>query len=167
MSMTPKQFDSRHVSDPSRARGTRPRGRKPGRPTKFTPQLGAAVCKLIGLGVPIGAACQVEGVGRTTLRDWRKQGAAGVEPFDAFVVELERALATVEVQVTINVVKASKRDWRAGAWWLERRRPRRYGVKQTLRIEKKPEHMTDEELDAEIARHGYVRVPPVAKETQS
>jgi hypothetical protein len=40
---------------------------------------------------------------------------------------LEHALAGIESQLTKCLVDAARKDWRAAAWWLERRRPEVYG----------------------------------------
>ena len=162
-----------HKSRQSRARRQQRSVRKPapdvrrqqaGRPTLYTPELGVRIAKLVALGVAIGVACAAEGIGRATLYEWRAKSRDGRQPYAGFLAELERALARVEVEITKNVIAASKRDWRAGAWWLERRRPRRYALRQSLRVEKAPADMTDEELDAAIARAGYV---PSSKVTQN
>jgi hypothetical protein len=138
------------ISTPSRARAR-------GRPTAYTAELGEQLCKLVGLGVPIGVACRAEGIGKRTLYRWREFGAAGREPYVGFVRKLNRSLAKAEAAITLHVVRAAQRDWRAGAWWLERRHPQRYGAKQTLRLEKGPGEMSDAELDNAIAKYGYVR----------
>jgi hypothetical protein len=128
-----------------------------GRPTKYTPALGAQLCKLVSLGVAMNAACKAEGIGRKTLYRWREYGAQGREPYRTFVRQLNRSLAKAETAITLHVVRAAQRDWRAGAWWLERRAPDRYGPKQTLRVEKPLTELTEAELDAAIAQHGYTR----------
>jgi len=142
------------VSTPSRARA---RG---GRPTAYTHELGERLCKLVGLGVPIVVACKAEGIGKRTLYRWREFGAAGREPYATFARKLEQGLAKAETAITLHVVRAAQRDWRAGAWWLERRHPKRYGSKQTLRVEKSPAELSDAELDTMIAQYGYVKATP-------
>jgi hypothetical protein len=135
----------------SRARGAG------GRPSKYTPALGAQLCKLVSLGVAMTAACKAEGIGRKTLYRWREYGAQGREPYRSFVRDLNRSLAKAETAITLHVVRAAQRDWRAGAWWLERRAPDRYGPKQTVRLEKPLTELTEAELEAAIAQHGYTR----------
>lgn len=129
------------------------------RPTKLTPEIGERLAKLIGVGIPMATACRAEGITKRTLKNWRNRGLAGEAPYDAFWEQIDRALAKAEAAITMNVIQAAKTDWRAGAWWLERRRPKTYGNKQTVRLEKPPAEMTDEELDAAIALHGYVKAP--------
>jgi hypothetical protein len=155
--MSPKR-PKKGVSVPSRARGEPSEVRKPGRPTAYTHAIGERLCKLVAAGVPIGTACRMEGVGKQTLYDWRAAGKAARAPYAQFVRELDAALAKVEAGITIQLVAATKRDWRAAAWWLERRKPARYKLQQQIRIEKAAAEMTEAELDAAIAAHGYVRV---------
>jgi hypothetical protein len=128
-----------------------------GRPTLYSDALGDRICMWIAAGMPIAASCAHEGIGRATFYDWRSRGALGVEPFATFLRAVEVALARSEVAVMQSVVAAAREDWKAGAWWLERRFPKRYGQRQQLKIEKAPAEMTDAELDAAIAQHGYVR----------
>ena len=99
------------------------------------------------------------GVGRSTLYEWRAAGEAGLEPYADFAAQLKRSLGRVEVTLTLSVTAAARKDWRAAAWWLERRRPERYSSKQTVRVEKPINELSDAELDALIAKHGYVRGP--------
>jgi transposase-like protein len=131
--------------------------KKSGRPSKLNPELQARLTRLISIGVPVRTACEAEGVTKTTLRNWRAKAAEGIPEYQSFVLDLDQALAKAEVGVTMHVVKAAQHDWRAGAWWLERRRPEHYGAKQTVVLEKAPTEMTDEELDAALAKHGYSR----------
>lgn len=114
------------------------------RPTLFTPARAALIVRTIReTGCSLGAAARVAGIGESTLRDWRKRGAQelseNAEPIEAapdgepqsfgqFVVALEQVLAGVEARMTRCLITAADRDWRAGAWWLERRRPELYGV---------------------------------------
>jgi hypothetical protein len=71
------------------------------------------------------------------------------------VEELERAQAQAVAAITMYLVNATEKDWRACAWWLERRCPEIYGAKQTMRVEKAPANMTDAELEA--AREARLR----------
>lgn len=107
--------------------------------------------------MPIAVACRQEGLGKRTLYDWRARGKTGEQPYAGFVNDLEHALARSEAAVVQTVVAAVADDWKAGAWWLERRFAARYGQRHHLKVEKAPGEMSDAELDAAIAQHGYVR----------
>lgn len=113
------------------------------RPSLFTPARAALIVRTIReTGCSLGAAARVAGIGETTLREWRKRGASELEEhnvptdvdpehapesFGEFVMGLEQALAGIESKLTKCLVDAASKDWRAAAWWLERRRPETYG----------------------------------------
>jgi hypothetical protein len=66
------------------------------------------------------------------MRRWRTQGgadiAAGRNTAHArFVQDLHRAESDALGQVETNVWQQSQEDWRAAAWLLSRKDPRRYG----------------------------------------
>lgn len=90
-----------------------------GRPSKLTAELQDSICKTLGAGVDIETAAAREGIGRSTVYDWMKWGREGTEPYASFVEAVEIALATVETQVTYQILKASKSSWQAGAWWVK------------------------------------------------
>jgi hypothetical protein len=117
-----------------------------GRPTKFTPELGAKICKWITAGVSIEAAAEAEGVARATVYNWRDRGHAGEQPFVDFVVDLEKAQGRIEARLTLNITQRAKDDWRAGAWYLERRRAERFG--EQGKLERKLEDEYERLIDA-------------------
>ena len=149
--------DLPEVSPPSYAYGEDETRNKGGRPTKFTPELGARLVKLISVGIPIGTACQVEGITKKTLRNWRDAANEGDERYVRFIAELNAAKGKALTAIAMNVIKAAQVDWRAGAWYLERMDPERYGSRQTVVVSKAAAEMTDDELDAALAKHGYSR----------
>jgi len=117
-----------------------------GRPSKFTRELGDKICKLVAAGVSVEAAAAFERVSKATVYSWREQGMAGKKPFADFAAELERAQSSVEARLSMNVVTRSKDDWRAGAWFLERRMAERFG--EQGKLERKLEEIVEKVLDA-------------------
>lgn len=128
-----------------------------GRPSSYSTTMHARICAFVEVGLPIALACEREHISRQTLYNWRQRGAAGEEPFATFERDLRHAIALAESEVLQLIIASTEDDWKAGAWWLERRFPKRYLAKQTVRIEKPARELTDAELDAELARLGYVR----------
>lgn len=121
-----------------------------GRPTKYTRAIGEQICKLVAAGVSVEAAAQSQGIGKRTVYDWRERGEAGDALYANFAVDLEKAMGNIEARLTMSVTAKAKADWRAGAWWLERRRPEVYGDQAAL----------DRKLHAE-----YLRMLDAAKRT--
>ena len=85
------------------------------------------------------------------------------EPFDpdewAFVVfeyQTERARARAEVNTLKLISNAADTSWRAAAWLLERTKPERYGLRQSVNLAGSPgapveiRTITVDELEAKI-----------------
>jgi hypothetical protein len=121
-----------------------------GRPTKYTPAIGQQICKLVAAGVTVEVAAQSQGIGKRTVFDWRTRGEKGEEPYDWFAAELDKSLAMIEARLTTAITVRSKTDWRAAAWYLERRRAERFAEQGSL----------DRKLQSE-----YVRMLDAAKRT--
>lgn len=92
-----------------------------GRTTHLNDDVQHAVTTAIALGLTRRAAAALGGVSTMTLRNWEERGRAGEEPYASFLQAMELAEATKEKDVTVSVIDASKSDWRAGAFYLERR----------------------------------------------
>ncbi|HEX5570908.1 MAG TPA: hypothetical protein VFX31_05955 [Ktedonobacterales bacterium] len=90
-----------------------------GRRTALTPELQAEICDVLGCGVDVETACRRVGIDKTTYYNWLKRGRAGEQPFAEFLDAADQAMATLEVDVTRNIIRASKSRWQAGAWWIK------------------------------------------------
>ena len=71
-------------------------------------------------------AAAAAGVDRVTVWRWTQDDPA-------FAAEVEGADADAEIAMTNVLNEAARREWRAAAWWLERRRPESYGRRPMLR----------------------------------
>ena len=71
------------------------------------------------------AAAGHAGIDRTTLYRW-------LERDPALRTRVEKAEADAEVRFEAQVAQGAGDDWRAAAWWLERRRPKSYGRAQAI-----------------------------------
>lgn len=103
--------------------------KKTGRPTKFTPEVTSKILAAIRSGNYIETAAAWAGVNKDTLYDWLKQGAAqDTGKFKEFSDAVGEALAHAEITDVSHVGKAAQNgDWRAAAWRLERRNPKKWG----------------------------------------
>jgi len=124
------------------------------RPTVYTKQLGRALCAQVESGVTLRVAARTQGIARATLYNWLAHGAKGREPYATFRAQLERSQAACDAHQTRRPFD----DWRAAAWFLERRFPKRWSARRTLRVVETSEMMTDAELEAQLKRLGYVRL---------
>ena len=86
-----------------------------GRRSKATEARIEALVIALGTGCTREAAARHAGIDRTTLYRW-------VESDPALGTRVEKAEADVEVRLAAQIVQAVPDDWRAAAWWLERRR---------------------------------------------
>ena len=93
------------------------------RPTDCTPELTAALCAELRVGMSIKAACQHVGLDDSTFRRWMQRGEDGEEPFATFRAQATRAKSDGVRALVVTVRKAASSDWRAAAWILERRAP--------------------------------------------
>ena len=119
-----------------------------GRPTKFLPEIKDKILLALRGGNYIETAAAFSGVHKDTLYEWLKLGAAEeAGPYRDFSDGVEEALATGEMMDVQRVGNAAKDDWRAAAWRLERRHPKRWGRKEHIELTKpKIEDLSDEEL---------------------
>lgn len=106
-------------------KATRKKG-APGRPTKLTAELRNRFVTYIRAGLPVETASAACGVSRITIRNWMRRGARGEKGFVEFAQMVDEAVANAEVMLFNNIRQASKRDWHAAAWILQRRYPTRY-----------------------------------------
>jgi hypothetical protein len=86
------------------------------RPPKYNPERVDLVLEAIHAGATRRAAAGHAGVSEDTLERWQQRYAD-------FADSLTRAEDDVEIRCTATILHAAMHDWRASAWWLERRRP--------------------------------------------
>ena len=125
------------------------------RPTKMNPRIRQAICEALRCGNTRQAAAEAAGVDRDTLRRWIRRGEQDNEgTFKAFYGALTRAEAEAE-QEAVSVVKGAfmAGEWRAAAWWLERRRPESYREQKEQRGSAAAEETTVRIIyEAEVAK---------------
>lgn len=124
-----------------------PTGRGRGRPTVLSEALTATICQYLLDGGYLDTACAAAGIGRTTMHSWLKLAAEadakGLEdtPWQDFRNAVEEAQAEAEARDLRLVTKAAQKNWKAAAWRLERRKPKRWAPARRV--------MDDEEGDAD------------------
>lgn len=115
-----------------------------GRPSKLTPRVYGQLIAFIRIGSTYQDACTGVGITYHTFRNWMKAGEGGDEDFFHFFHAIKKAEAEVAMKATECIVQGAKTDWRAAAWWLERRRPEEYSLRASrFRNEEAPLQSVD------------------------
>ena len=104
-----------------------------GRPSKLTPETEVDLTLLLARGVPVKIAASATDVSPRSVRRWLHEGlrerVAEVRATEgAAPGEVLHADATDEARMVVLLLRAN--DWRASAWWLERRWPERWGAER-------------------------------------
>jgi hypothetical protein len=96
----------------------KPKGRK----SKFTAPVRERIIEALRAGTTYEIAAQYAGISRSTLYEWIKKGESfetGV--YRSFYDNIKKAEAEGAVVHLGTIAQASKKDWKAAAWLLERR----------------------------------------------
>lgn len=106
--------------------------------SKFlTPERRDVICRAVRAGATYRAAAEHAGVKAGTMLKWRDRGLNPDETDRAYVdfaQELAKATADAEVGAVAVIRKAMGDDWRAAAWFLERRHPDVWGQRQRTEL---------------------------------
>jgi hypothetical protein len=96
---------------------------------KYREDLVDAICKMVENGVSVSNACASVGISRATYHRWK-------ETNETFLVRIEEAKGKLIRVMEEGMLRDTAEDWRARAWWLERRLPHIYGKREHRTIEK-------------------------------
>ncbi|MHC4136107.1 MAG: hypothetical protein ACYS0K_14095 [Planctomycetota bacterium] len=105
-----------------------------GRPTKLTPEVQERVVSALLLGNYRSDAAHFAGVDKATLRRWLARGA---EESDSFYGVFRETVLEAESRAKVTAMGCITRavregDWRAAAWFLERKWPSEFCAKSQL-----------------------------------
>jgi hypothetical protein len=106
--------------------------RKVGRPSKLNEHVTRALIHNVSTGATLELAADAAGIHISTLHNWRTQGDADLDAgkdtqYSRLVDALSRARADGELALVSLIRSHGLTDWRAAAWLLERRAPKRWG----------------------------------------
>lgn len=111
----------------------RPAKAKVGRPSVLTPALQEKILEAIKAGLFRQQAADWAGIGQRTLFTWLQQGKAKPSsPQGAFRQAVLKAEKAAEMRCSALIQQAAGKDWKAAAWFLERKFHSRWGRQQTL-----------------------------------
>ncbi len=122
---------------------------------KLTKERTARLVELLRAGQNRESACAAVGIGSATLRRWIASAEHGDKRLARFARQIHEAESEAETRAVAQVQLHGKNDWRALAWWLERRFPKKWGDHRvvTMRVEEEREQMLDI-LQRTLLRHG-------------
>ncbi len=135
--------------------------------------MATAIVEAIEAGNYKATACAAAGIHRDTMHSWETRGEAGEEPFASFVLRLREAEAKAEMGLLAEIrgaqggTKECPGDvWTARAWVMERRFPKRWGLRVRAAVNEELEGLLkrlEQRLDAET----FGRVVDAAREDAS
>ncbi len=96
-----------------------------GCPTKLTPALADDVVLLLAAGASSARAARAVGVSERSVTRWLRNGLA-VRVEQARAAGPVSSEALTEARLVVLLARAAQFDWKAAAWWLERRWPERW-----------------------------------------
>jgi hypothetical protein len=103
---------------------------KAGRPSRLTPALQRRLCEAVAGGNYLEVACELVGVGRSTVYEWLSQADGGDPKYRTFADAIKKARSQAESRSVAAILRAGKRTWVANAWFLERTSPARWGRRE-------------------------------------
>ena len=99
------------------------------RPAKLTPERADDLVVLLAARVPVEVAARSVNVSRRTLDRWLRQDELRERVERARAAGAESTDALSEARAVVLILRAAQEDWRAAAWWLERRHPQRWALR--------------------------------------
>ena len=111
---------------------------------KLDPVLAQRIVDLVRAGNYLEVAATAAGIHRSTLHRWLRHGKSQQRGrFRRFLTAMEKAQAEAESRDVALIARAAGEDWRAAAWRLERKQPRRYGPRVALSVQQELDSVLD------------------------
>ena len=98
-----------------------------GRPSKLTREVRDDLTLMLAEGVPVKLAAAATEVSPRSIRRWLHEGDLRERVAEVRATEREEKDAITEARLVVLILRAAQTDWRASAWWLERRYPQQWG----------------------------------------
>lgn len=109
------------------------------RPEKINKEIIDAICEDISQGYSFDQAALRNGISASTFFRWLNRGKSiDADSIYKYLVEQVREAANFSEAEALQLVRSSaivNRNWKASAWFLERRFPEKYGKRKDKSIE--------------------------------
>jgi hypothetical protein len=110
--------------------------------TKLSSSVEQAICQAILAGSSIEVAAEYVGIGRRTFYRWCSRGRKAKRGvFWHFWHALKKARAAAEVRTVARLLDAAPQTWQAAAWWLERKAPNRWALRDRRELNRLSEEV--------------------------
>lgn len=122
------------------------------RPTSLTPDVHAVIVAAVRDGSTRVGAAKLGGVTVRTLYNWLARGDDGLEPYAAFVQDVEAAEGARCKRWLKVVEDAADEDWKAATWLLEHLHPDEFGKSVKTAVQEELKSFLEglkEKLDAQ------------------
>lgn len=111
-----------------------------GRPTLLTPELQKEICRYIENGNSIQNSCILCGISESSYHEWVRigkedQASKKNSVYSEFMESTIAARAKNKAWHIQNITQASKKDWKASAWYMERVYHKEFGRKDSLKVQ--------------------------------
>lgn len=101
---------------------------KRGRKGKYTPEIVKEILTVISIGGSDKDAYEYAGINADTFYMWIKR-------HPEFAEQVTRERLKGKVSMIRSIREQGKNDWRANAWYLERRYPQEFAQQMVIRVE--------------------------------
>jgi len=109
---------------------------EPGRPTSLTPEVQTQIVNMIRAGNYNVVAAEFVGIAEATFYNWLKRGREGEPLYLEFLEAIKKAESESEAFRVEKIITASRQQWQAAAWWLERKMPEKWARKDYMIIKR-------------------------------
>jgi DNA-binding protein Fis len=133
---------------------------------KLTPEVHKRICDLLRAGNYLETAAAVAGIDRGTIRKWIKRGQGDEEPYATFAADATKAMSEAEARDVLAISKGAAKDWRASAWRLERRNPKKWGQRINVTVEQELDEFFDK-LERVLPAEVFAQVLEAAASEES
>lgn len=107
-----------------------------GRPSKYSAERAAQIVEAVRGGHWFEDACLDAGVSPSTVNGWVRAGdEAGEGGLYEFACALRKARREANAPHLANIHSAEEKDWKAAAWYLERKERKRFGPQVKVEID--------------------------------